>query len=100
MQTTFAPPHVVTDLQSIVDGIKAKHRAKQAAALAHYVPMAAEAVADKRARLQAELNAALAGFDPAYAYSDDHTNWREQLAKAEAIGRCRAELAKLGEVAA
>lgn len=95
-----APPEAVASLQEIVDTIKARHRAKQAQALAHYAPMAVEAEADKRARLQAELSAALTGFDSAYAYSDDHTNWREQLAKAETIGRCRAELSKLGEVAA
>lgn len=99
MQTTFAPQALQQDLQAIVDGIKAKHRAKQAAALAHYVPMSAEAVADKRARLQAELDAARVGFDPAYAFSDDHTLWREQLAKAEAIGRCTRELAALGVAA-
>jgi hypothetical protein len=99
VQTTFAPPAVQADLQAIVDGIKARHAAERARQRAHYIPMAAEAVADKRARLQAELIAAQAGFDPAYAFSDDHTLWREQLAKAEAIGRCTRELAALGEVA-
>jgi hypothetical protein len=99
MQATFAPPAVQASLQEIVDGIKARHAAERARQRAHYIPMAAEAVADKRARLQAELDAARAGFDPAYAYSDDHTQWREQLAKAETIGRCTRELAALGEVA-
>jgi hypothetical protein len=99
VQTTFAPQALQQDLQNIVDGIKARHAAERARQRAHYIPMAAEAVADKRARLQAELDAARVGFDPAYAFSDDHTLWREQLAKAEAIGRCTRELAALGVAA-
>jgi hypothetical protein len=99
MEVTFAPPAVYAELQAIADAVKARHAAEQARALAHYVPMAAEAVADKRARLQAELDAARAGFDPAYAYSDDHSQWRQQLAKAETICHCERELSKLGGAA-
>ena len=75
-------------------------QADHAKALAHYVPMAAQAVELRRAELQAQLKQASVGFDPAYAFSDDHTFWREQLAKAETIGRLRKELDMLPKVAA
>ncbi len=100
MQTTFAPPAVQADLQAIVDGIKARHAAERARQRAHYIPMAAEAVADKRARLQAALTEAQQGFDPAYPECDYYTEYTRQAAKAANIAYCTRELAKLGEVAA
>ena len=41
-----APPEVVASLQEIVHTIKARRRAKQAQALAHYAPVAIETKAD------------------------------------------------------
>ena len=82
---------MAADMQEIVDGLKAR-RAAQQAATAHYVPMAAEALADKRARLEVELAAARMGFDEQYQYCDDYSEWAMQSAKAAAIQRCERDL--------
>ncbi len=99
MQTTFAPQALQHELQNIANGIKARRAAEQAKAAAHCKPMAAQATEERRAELQAQLDQARIGFDPAYAYSDDHTQWREQLAKAHLIGQLQSELDKLPKVA-
>ena len=56
--------------------------------------MAAEAVADKQARLHAELTAALQGFDSAYQFGDDYSEWARQSSKASTIARCTRDLAQ------
>jgi hypothetical protein len=96
MQTTFAPQAVQQELQAIVDGIKARPRAKQAAAAAPRAPIPEQPVADKVARLQAALTYARTGFDPAYQQCDDYTEWTKQAAKAANIAYCTRELASLG----
>lgn len=58
------------------------------------VPANATPPLKSAAQLQTELQAELQGFDPAYAYSDDHTFWREQLNKATRIGELRRQLAQ------
>lgn len=51
------------------------------------------AVPASAAQLQAELQIEQSGFDPAYAFSDDHTFWREQIAKAARISELQRQLA-------
>lgn len=85
----FAEPATVASMQSIVDGLKARNRANAAPV----VPVQPQPL-KSAAQLQAELQIELQGFDPAYAFSDDHTHWREQLNKATRIGELRRQLAQ------
>ena len=83
------------DFSAVAARVKEQHAAKRAA-LPPLPAMKLETREEKVARLQAELAAAQAGFDPNYAYSDDHTFWSEQSAKARTIAHCRQSLKAMG----
>ena len=85
----FAEPADVASMQSIVAGIKARHAAS-AAPVAPVLPQPLKSAA----QLQAELQAELADFDPAYAHCDDYSEWARQAAKASRIADIRRRLAQ------
>lgn len=83
------------DFSAVAARVKAQHAAKQAA-LPPLPAVKLETREEKVARLQAELAAAQAGFDPDYGYSEDYTFWTAQSAKARTIAHCRQALKAMG----
>ncbi len=81
-------------MAEICEQIKAKYRAKALAELARNPPRPLPPP-KTREQLQADLNEALSGFDPAYPFSDDYTEFCRQQAKDAAITRLRRALAAL-----
>lgn len=57
--------------------------------------MSTEDKAAQRAALEAQLREAMAGFDPAYAFSDDHGYFIRQSTKAALIADLNRRLAAL-----
>jgi len=62
-------------------------------AVVHYTRMASGA--ERIAALEAELQTVRSGFDPAYAYSDDHSFFCRQDAKAKRIAEIQGELSRV-----
>lgn len=80
------------EMQAICDDIKARNRAKAAAA-----PARAQPAPRDLAQARAEYEREMVGFDPTYIWAEDHAEFKAQEAKFKRICALSDEIDRLSK---
>ena len=80
------------EMQAICDDIKARNRAKAAAA-----PVRTQPAPRDLAQVRAEYEREMVGFDPTYIWADDHAEYKKHEAKFARICALSDEIDRLSK---